>query len=100
MVATFMAAKNGILIKGGNVLQTVKDIDTIVFDKTGTLTDGKPKVVDSIILDENDDDNDNDNDNDDSRTKSDNRACLLLKVLKACEHNSEHPIARAVESYC
>lgn len=50
MVATFMAAKNGILIKGGNVLQSVKEVDTIVFDKTGTLTDGKPKVVDTLVL--------------------------------------------------
>ena len=54
MVATFMAAKNGVLIKGGNVLQKVKEVNTIVFDKTGTLTDGKPKVVDTMVMGEDD----------------------------------------------
>ncbi|HFZ7190438.1 TPA: heavy metal translocating P-type ATPase [Streptococcus agalactiae] len=45
MVASGKAAENGILFKGGEVLEKVHHIDTIVFDKTGTLTKGKPEVV-------------------------------------------------------
>lgn len=46
MVASGKAAENGILFKGGEVLEKAHHIDTIVFDKTGTLTKGKPEVVD------------------------------------------------------
>ncbi|HGH7743317.1 TPA: heavy metal translocating P-type ATPase [Streptococcus agalactiae] len=45
MVASGKAAENGILFKGGEVLEKAYHIDTIVFDKTGTLTKGKPEVV-------------------------------------------------------
>ncbi|HGI4256516.1 TPA: heavy metal translocating P-type ATPase [Streptococcus agalactiae] len=45
MVASGKAAENGILFKGGEVLEKAHHIDTIVFDKTGTLTQGKPEVV-------------------------------------------------------
>ncbi|HEO0036975.1 TPA: copper-translocating P-type ATPase [Streptococcus agalactiae] len=45
MVASGKAAENGILFKGGEVLEKTHHIDTIVFDKTGTLTKGKPEVV-------------------------------------------------------
>ncbi len=45
MVASGKAAENGILFKGGEVLEKAHHIDTIVFDKTGSLTKGKPEVV-------------------------------------------------------
>jgi len=48
MVGTGLAASYGILIKGADILEKVKSIDTIVFDKTGTLTSGKPQVTDLI----------------------------------------------------
>ena len=43
-----MGAENGVLIRNGAALQTLKDLDTIVFDKTGTITKGKPEVTDII----------------------------------------------------
>jgi Cu+-exporting ATPase len=45
MVGTGRGAREGVLIKNAEALETLEKIDTIVFDKTGTLTEGKPKVV-------------------------------------------------------
>ena len=39
-------AKNGVLVKGGEVMDNFSKVDTLVFDKTGTLTKGKPEVTD------------------------------------------------------
>ncbi|KRM55181.1 copper-translocating P-type ATPase [Lacticaseibacillus sharpeae] len=73
MVGTGRAAKMGILIKNGEVLERVNDIDTVVFDKTGTITVGKPAVTD-IIGD----------------------ADQVLRVAASLEAASEHPLAAAI----
>ena len=51
MVGTGIAASFGILIKGGDILERVSGITTVVFDKTGTLTSGAPEVKDLVELD-------------------------------------------------
>ena len=82
MVGTGKGAENGLLIKGGDSLEAINNINTIVFDKTGTLTVGKPKV--SIILSE-------------KELKGDGYDAMdLLFYAGSAELGSEHPIARAI----
>jgi len=51
MVGTTIGAQNGVLFKGGDVLERTKDVDTIVFDKTGTLTEGEMELTDVVVFD-------------------------------------------------
>jgi Cd2+/Zn2+-exporting ATPase len=71
-----LASRNGILFKGGNFLDVMTKIDTVVMDKTGTLTKGVFKVQKVIAkgIDEND----------------------LIRITAALEKNSTHPIGKAV----
>ncbi len=80
MVASGRGAAAGVLIKGGEPLERLAAVDTIVFDKTGTLTMGAPKVVDSAFV------------------AGQNRADLL-RVAAALEARSEHPLAKAVVAF-
>lgn len=76
MVGTGKGAEYGVLIKGGEALETAHQIKTIVFDKTGTITEGKPVVTD-IIADGISEDE-------------------LLMLAASAEKGSEHPLGEAI----
>ena len=78
MVGTGKGAELGILIKSGEALEKLNEIDTIVFDKTGTLTEGTPKVIDIVSIDN-------------VLSKDE-----ILKIAASMEVNSEHPLGKAV----
>ena len=77
MVGTGKGAELGILIKSGEALEKLNQIDTIVFDKTGTLTEGTPRVIDIVSLG--------------NINKEE-----ILKISASMEINSEHPLGKAV----
>ena len=77
MVDTGQGAAMGVLIKGGEVLERSKRIDTVVFDKTGTLTKGQMTLTDVVALDGGD-------------------VGELVARAGAVEQGSEHPVGRAV----
>jgi Cu+-exporting ATPase len=76
MVGSGMGAENGILIRNGAAIQTVKDVKVIVFDKTGTITKGKPEVTDIISVQ---------NDN-----------AKLMTLAASLEAKSDHPLGIAI----
>jgi len=78
MVGTGKGAELGILIKGGEALETTHKITTVVFDKTGTITEGKPVLTDLRLYDS---------------SLTEDEALLLCA---SAEKGSEHPIARAI----
>ena len=78
MVGTGKGAELGILIKSGEALEKLNEIDTIVFDKTGTLTEGTPKVIDIVSI---------------GNVLSKDE---ILKIAASMEVNSEHPLGKAV----
>ncbi|MGW0872650.1 heavy metal translocating P-type ATPase [Streptomyces sp. NPDC002740] len=77
MVGTGRGAQLGILIKGPEVLESTRRVDTVVLDKTGTVTTGRMTLQDVYVVD-----------------GTDERQ--LLRLAGALEHASEHPVARAV----
>jgi len=74
IVGTGKGAEYGILIKGGETLETAHKLTTIVLDKTGTLTKGKPEVTDIISFNNKE----------------------VLKIAAIAEKHSEHPLAEAI----
>ncbi len=77
MVGTGRGAERGLLVRGGEALERIKDIGVVVLDKTGTLTLGHPEVTDLVALDGTD-------------------GAEVLAIAAALEATSEHPLARAV----
>jgi len=77
MVGTGKGAENGILIKGGEALETAQTVNSVVFDKTGTLTRGKPVVTDVVAY-------------------GDCSVDEILSIAASVEKNSEHPLGEAI----
>ncbi len=80
LVGTGRAAERGIVIKGPEILESSKRVDTVVLDKTGTVTSGRMSVVDSVF------------------NAAVHDEALVWRSVGSVEHASEHPIARAVAS--
>ena len=91
MVATGRGATFGLLIKGGEALQKLEKIDTVVLDKTGTITAGRPEVTDVLLAPESSIDIIGD-----TAHGSEDR---VLRIAAALERASEHPLASAVVRY-
>ena len=72
-----LGALNGILIRGGEALQTAQKLQTIILDKTGTITHGKPVLTDVVVT-------------------GGRREDELLRLTAAVERSSEHPLAAAI----
>lgn len=81
MVGTGKGAENGVLIKGGESLETAYKLDTIVLDKTGTITKGQPAVTDVVTAANKAD------------AVSENE---LLRFAASAERGSEHPLGASV----
>lgn len=81
MVGTGVGAGRGILIKSGEALQRVKEIDTVVLDKTGTVTAGELRVVQVGV------------------TVPDMSLDVFMQIAAGLENKSEHPLGEAVVSY-
>ncbi|NIN68829.1 MAG: heavy metal translocating P-type ATPase [Anaerolineae bacterium] len=77
MVGTGKGAENGVLIKGGESLETAHKLQAIILDKTGTLTKGQPVVTDIVV--------------NDRLTQGD-----LLHLAASAERRSEHPLGEAI----
>lgn len=80
LVGTGRGAQLGLLIKGPEVLESTRRVDTVVLDKTGTVTTGRMELVDVIV-----------DDRSDAVTYE-----AVMRLIGAVEHASEHPIARAI----
>ncbi|MFL6227361.1 MAG: heavy metal translocating P-type ATPase [Pyrinomonadaceae bacterium] len=78
LVGTGRGAQAGVLIKGGEALETAHKLDTIVLDKTGTLTRGRPALTDVVAV---------------ADSLSDDE---LLRLAAAAERGSEHPLGEAI----
>ncbi|WP_423746178.1 heavy metal translocating P-type ATPase (plasmid) [Haladaptatus sp. SPP-AMP-3] len=99
MVGTAIGARTGVLFKGGDVLERVKDAETVVFDKTGTLTEGEMQLTDVVAIADEPDPAMADGGADvlgataDAETTTEE---LVLSAAASAERGSEHPLAKAI----
>ncbi|QLE42626.1 copper-translocating P-type ATPase [Nostoc sp. C052] len=89
LVGTAMGAERGLLIKGGDVLEKVHQLDTVVFDKTGTLTTGKPIVTDCFLIEQ--------LGTGEKAEKQENNVQSLIQLAAAVESGTHHPLAKAIQ---
>ena len=75
------ATRNGVIIKGSTYVEEMRNVKAVIFDKTGTLTEGKLKLSDIRVLDENYSEED------------------VVRIAASLESESSHPIAQAVVNY-
>lgn len=80
LVGTTTGAENGLLIKGGDVLEQVKNLSSIVFDKTGTLTQGYPQVENVVTFSQHSDKE-------------------ILHIASSLEISANHPLAKAIVNH-
>ncbi|MGB3135496.1 MAG: heavy metal translocating P-type ATPase [Nodosilinea sp.] len=78
LVGSGLGAERGLLMRGGDILETTHHLDTVVFDKTGTLTQGRPAVTEVQVLEE-------------SLSEAD-----ILQLAATVESGTQHPLAQAV----
>ncbi|MEH2343115.1 MAG: heavy metal translocating P-type ATPase [Nostoc sp.] len=88
LVGTAMGAERGLLIKGGDVLERVHQLNTVVFDKTGTLTTGNPIVTDCLLIEE--------MGNGEAGIGS-SQPYSLIQLAAAVESGTHHPLAKAIQ---
>lgn len=79
MVGTGRGAERGVLIRGGEALETAHRISVVVLDKTGTITEGRPALTDVVPA-----------------VQSDVGEDELLRIAASAERHSEHPLAAAI----
>ncbi|AHB65551.1 molybdenum-binding protein [Haloarcula hispanica N601] len=89
MVGTAIGARNGVLFKGGDVLERVHEVDTVVFDKTGTLTKGEMELTDVEVVGPA-------ADGGALKPEREQSEEFVLEVAASAEHASEHPLAEAI----
>jgi Cu+-exporting ATPase len=77
MVGSGMGAENGILIRTGEAIQTLKDVEIAVFDKTGTITKGRPELTNVVVINGFFEEE-------------------VLGLAASAERGSEHPLGRAI----
>ncbi len=100
MVGTTIGAQNGVLFKGGDVLERAKDVDTVVFDKTGTLTKGEMELTDVVVFGGDGqpvaDGGDAAADGGQLTARGRLGEDDVLRLAASAESGSEHPLARAI----
>ncbi len=89
MVGTAIGARNGVLFEGGDILERVRDVDTVVFDKTGTLTSGEMALTDVVALPAPDGG---------AVVEPEVTDEFVLEIAATAESGSEHPLAQAIVS--